>query len=250
MRPSASGVCPAQNRFAVSLYGTWVNVRATGSQTRGLVPLSVALSKIRSLPFGSMLVWIGTIGSVVGAAPLAHLRRVGAAVRDGDAHRSRGRLAACGVARDRGQHVRAVPPQAWCPTPIVYGAVSPRRRAAPVEPELNAVDADVVGSIRPQDSDVAETVVPLAGAVIATVGRGRVGRIDDIREMHRNSVGARRSCCGLRGPASRSVCGSRHGRRGGVRAVEREIDLDEVVVYLEVDVIDPGEIAGRRVQRR
>ena len=44
-----------------------MNVRATGSQTRGLVPLFVALSKIRSLPLGSMLVWIGTIGSVVGS---------------------------------------------------------------------------------------------------------------------------------------------------------------------------------------
>ena len=56
----------AQNRSAMLLYGTWVNVLDTGSQTRGFVPLSVELSKISSFPFGSMLVWIGTIGSVVG----------------------------------------------------------------------------------------------------------------------------------------------------------------------------------------
>ena len=47
---------PAQKRFAVLLYGTWVMLLDTGSQTRGFVLLSVELSKIRSLPFGSMLV--------------------------------------------------------------------------------------------------------------------------------------------------------------------------------------------------
>ena len=47
-----------------------MNVLVTGSQTRGFVPLSVELSKISSLPFGSMLVWIGMIGSVVGELQL------------------------------------------------------------------------------------------------------------------------------------------------------------------------------------
>ncbi len=57
-----------------------------------------------------------------GSRPLAHLRRVGATVRDGDAHRSRGRLAACGIARNRGQHMRAIAARVVF-HPVVYGAV-------------------------------------------------------------------------------------------------------------------------------
>ena len=50
------------------LYGTWVSVLATGSHTWD-VQLSVSVSKISSFPFGSMLVWTGTIGHRGGAAP-------------------------------------------------------------------------------------------------------------------------------------------------------------------------------------
>ena len=62
MRPSASGVWPAQKRFD-DVVRDLVDVLATGSQTIGLSWLSI----IRSFPLGSMTVWIGMMGSVPGA---------------------------------------------------------------------------------------------------------------------------------------------------------------------------------------
>ena len=75
-----------------------------------------------------------------------------------------------------------------------------------------------------------------------------VGRIDDIREVHRNGVGAADLAVvrAYQPPVQRVRAHVDAGE--SVRAVEREVHLDGVVVHLEVDVIDPGEIARRRVR--
>ena len=77
--------------------------------------------------------------------------------------------------------------------------------------------------------------------------RRRVGRVDDVREVDRTaSVPAILRVVGANQPAVQRVRSDVDAGES-VRAVEREIHLDRVVVDLEVDVVDPREVSRRRV---
>ena len=121
----------------------------TGSQTRGFVPLSVALSKIRSLPFGSMLVWIGMIGKRRGGAPtgptcagseplLATVTVIGVAVVSLPAASRTVAVSTCDP----------LPPSVVSQlTRVRRGQILDTERCS-VELELHAVHAGVVGRVR------------------------------------------------------------------------------------------------------
>ncbi len=188
------------------------------------------------------------IGSSRRGAPHADLCRVCAAVRDGDRDGRRRRLVARGVTGDGGQACAR-----RCPSIVVFqltlnGAdTSSSAEVRAVDLELDAVDADVVR----RSASIAtapDTVAPPAGAVMETVGGvGSAG--STTFENARGSRRSRDTSCGPRGPTSRSAYGSPRGRprrctsRRDVRSI-----FTGLVVDLEVNVVDTGEVSRRRVR--